>query len=891
MTFKVGDDSNGKGGFLLELYRKALCLHDDELYDYFLDHAVTLTQSQIGFFHFVSEDQQTIVLTTWNKQALKNCTASYATHYPIEQAGNWADCIRLKRPIVYNNFSTSPNQKGLPEGHVAIERLLSVPIVEDGIVRAIFGVGNKKTHYTNADVVQLDLLANELDKIVKQRQVETELREAKEKYHSLFANMFDGFAYCQMVSDKDGQPQDFICLEVNEAFERIMGTKKEKIIGKKATQVIPGIEKASPDLFNTLARVANTGKVEKIEFFLKQLNIWLSISVYSPQKGYFAAIFENVSQRKNAEEALRESEESLRRSQEMAHLGSWELNVEENKLKWSDEVYRIFGLKPQEFKATYEAFLDFVHPNDRAAVDNAYIHSLKIGEDNYEIEHRIIRKDTNAVRFVHEKCSHIRDESGQVIRSIGMVQDITERKKTEQALRESEEKLQLKLDSVLSPGVELEEQELANIIDVASLQKTMDYLYNVTNMGFALIDLKGNVLVGTGWQDICTQFHRIHPQTLNNCIESDIELSSELKQGEVRLYKCKNNMVDVVTPLFIGGKHVGNVFFGQFFFEGEEVDRNVFVTQAEKYGFDKKEYLAAFDRIPRFSREKISKLMVFYAKLSEIISKLSYSNLKLAKLLSTQKELQLKLEDKAAEVEEYASQMEELAENRAKQLKDSERLAAIGQTAGMVGHDIRNPLQAITGELYLERLEVESLPQSSAKQNIRESIESIEENLVYINKIVADLQDFARPLNPKKEQVEVNASIKEALAMVPIPPNIQAEIVSQEKELQIIADSTMIKRVLVNLIQNAVQAMPKGGTLTISLALNGNTLKIDVQDTGEGIPKEIQAKLFTPLMTTKSKGQGFGLAVVKRVTEAMKGTVTFQSENGKGSKFTLKFPI
>jgi signal transduction histidine kinase/PAS domain-containing protein len=469
-------------------------------------------------------------------------------------------------------------------------------------------------------------------------------------------------------------------------------------------------------------------------------------------------------------------------------------------------------------------------------------------------------------------------------------EEITEREATEEALKESEERLQLKLDSVLSPDVELGEEDLANIIDVPSLQATMNYLYDVTKMGFALIDLKGNVLVGTGWQDICTQFHRVNPQTCQNCIESDIELSGQLKKGEIRLYKCKNNMVDVVTPLFMGDKHVGNVFFGQFFFNNETVDSDVFAAQAERYGFDKEAYLSAFDRIPRFSREKIQDLMVFYSRFAEMISKISYSNLKLAKSLSNQKELQQKLEDKAAEVEEYASQMEELAEERARQLKDAERLSAIGATAGMVGHDIRNPLQAIISELYLEKMEVDSLPRGEAKENLIESIRGIEENLFYINKIVADLQDFARPLNPREEQVEVEATIRDALTMVTIPDKVKVSLAVSNNLPPITADSTMIKRILVNLMQNGVQAMPNGGTLTISAQSKESYIRIDVEDAGEGIPQEVQGKLFTPLMTTKSKGQGFGLVVVKRLTEAMNGTVTFESEQGKGTRFTLEFP-
>ncbi len=469
--------------------------------------------------------------------------------------------------------------------------------------------------------------------------------------------------------------------------------------------------------------------------------------------------------------------------------------------------------------------------------------------------------------------------------------EIAEREVMSEALRETGEQLQMKLDSVLSPDVEIGEQELANIIDVIALQSIMDNLHSVTNMGFALIDLKGKVLVGTGWQDICTKFHRANPETCKNCVESDLELSSGVKQGEIRLYKCKNNLWDVVTPLVIGGKHVANVFFGQFFFKDEKVDRNLFKAQAEKYEFVQEDYLAAFDRVPKFSREKIENLMTFYSKWSDLISKLSYSNLKLAKSLANQTELQVKLEDKAAEVEEYACSMEALAEERAKKLKDVERLATIGQTAGMVGHDIRNPLQAITSELFLAKSDISVLPNGEQKSNLNESIDSIEKNVFYINKIVADLQDFARPLIPKRETVNVGGSIKESLAMVAIPENIQIKLSNVESLPPLTADSTMLKRILTNLIQNAVQAMPNGGKVTVGAIRENRIVKIIVEDTGEGIPEEAKAKLFTPLFTTKSKGQGFGLAVVKRLVEAQDGEIFFESEQGRGTKFIVQFPF
>jgi len=145
----------------------------------------------------------------------------------------------------------------------------------------------------------------------------------------------------------------------------------------------------------------------------------------------------DVSNVKRAEAALRSSEHRLNRAQQIAHLGSWELDLVSGQLTWSDEVYRLFGLQPQEFGATYEAFLEHVYPDDRAAVDEAYTGSLRENRDAYELEHRLVRADTGEVRLVHERCEHVRDATGNLLRSEGMVHDITDRKRAEQALAQS----------------------------------------------------------------------------------------------------------------------------------------------------------------------------------------------------------------------------------------------------------------------------------------------------------------------------------------------------------------------------------------------------------------------------------------------------------------------
>ena len=224
------------------------------------------------------------------------------------------------------------------------------------------------------------------------------------------------------------------------------------------------------------------------------------------------------------------------------------------------------------------------------------------------------------------------------------------------------------------------------------------------------------------------------------------------------------------------------------------------------------------------------------------------------------------------------------------ELRKYQRLANIGEAAGMVGHDIRNPLQAITSDLYLINDELKGVPQGESRKAMEESLDSIGQNIVYIDKIVSDLQDYTRTIKPNIQEINLNDLANMILAKTNIPKNIQTQI-NVDPNLILGADSAYLRRVLTNLIINAIQAMPNGGKLTVRATVNGGNVSIDIEDTGVGIPDRVKPNLFKPLFTTKSKGQGLGLAVVKRLVEGLDGKVSFVSQEGNGTKFTIELPL
>lgn len=170
---------------------------------------------------------------------------------------------------------------------------------------------------------------------------------------------------------------------------------------------------------------------------------------------------------------------------------------------------------------------------------------------------------------------------------------------------------------------------LGEVIDVELLQNIMDSFYELTGILVAILDMNGNIIVQNGWQDICINFHRVNPAACQNCLESDYEITRGIAAGEYREYKCKNNLWDVATPIYIENQRMGHLYLGQFFYQDEPIDYEYFRKQAQSFGFDEVAYLDALSRVPRYTHRQVEMAMKFYSQMASYISQLSYTNIKI----------------------------------------------------------------------------------------------------------------------------------------------------------------------------------------------------------------------------------------------------------------------
>ena len=281
-----------------------------EVLDVALEEAIALTNSKIGYVYHYDETKKEFTLNTWSREVMKQCTiAEPQTVYHLDKTGIWGEAVRQARPIIVNDFqATHPLKKGYPDGHAPLSKYMTVPTFFDDRIVGVVGVANKETDYDTSDVRQLTLLMDSVWKILKLMRAEEALRAGEQRYRNLFESMAEGFALCEMIYDKAGKPIDFRYLVVNPAFAKLTGLPVEQVVGRTVKYVIPGIE---PFWIESYDRVVQTGQSERFDNPVAELGKEFEVYAWRSDVGRFAVVFNDVTERKNLEGALRRSRDEL----------------------------------------------------------------------------------------------------------------------------------------------------------------------------------------------------------------------------------------------------------------------------------------------------------------------------------------------------------------------------------------------------------------------------------------------------------------------------------------------------------------------------------------------------------------------------------------------------
>jgi PAS domain S-box-containing protein len=782
-------------------------------------------------------------------------------------------------------------------------------------------------------VLQRDLQGNVLRSesifrdITERKKVEMKLRESEEKYRNLAENSKDVIA----VVDFKGN-----VLFANKAAERLTGYTLQEGKGMNIRVVTPKRLWLKSIAMLLKARVGQA--IPYFEYELKKKDGTL-IPVETGGQAIFKdgkpvavqIITRDITERKKAEEALRDSEEKHRVISGITAdvvFSCVKVDEEGFAIDWmAGATEKIFGYSAKEIKDK-GCWKFTVQPQDLPTFEEK-VTGLKPGQSSV-CELRITHKH-GSTRWIKVSSQVKKDSSNPTNhRLFGACRDITERKKAEEELRETKNYLDNLLNYANAPIIVWDNENKISLFNNAFealtgykkesvLGRNIDVLFPPLQKEEILQTIE-KATKGEKWQSVEVPIlckgkeTRIALWNSANITDKDGNIVTTIAQGQDITERKKmedelkqeRDKLEAVTEnigagLIIISKDYHTLWANEFIrrYKGDAEGKLCYATLntldnvCPDCGVKKVFENGATIDAHEYSSTDINGKPYWVELIATPIKDKDgnvIAALELAVDITEKKRMQSELAEYSQNLEKLvAKRTEELEQTQAKLVK-SERLAAIGELAAMVGHDLRNPLQAIDNATYYLKNECARMSSSAIPPKAKEMLHVIGDSVNYADKIVRDLSDFSATKKPSLKRIDINMLVKETLSQAEAPRNVEINTeLSQLPEIEV--DEDQMKRVFLNLIANGIQAMENGGTLTVSTRKAEGFVEISFKDTGVGIPQDNMDKMFSPFFTTKATGMGVGLAICKKIVESHDGTIHVESEVGKRTTFTIKLPI
>jgi PAS domain S-box-containing protein len=779
--------------------------------------------------------------------------------------------------------------------------------------------------------------------ITERKKSEEALKESEEKFRNLSEespNMIFIYKHGRVVY-------------ANKKCEDLMGYTKEEFYAPTFNFLSIIAPESRKKLNMSYAKHKGGEEVDPYEYTLvtkagKRINAVITSKLIRYEgETSILGIITDITERKRAEKALKESEERAKAIIVNAPIGIATSSPDKHFLSANEAFCKILGYTEAELRKL--TFKDITHPSDlKESVSR--MKQLEEGKlSSFKQEKRYLKKDGSMI-YGKIMVSAVQDQAGKPSLFIAELEDITEQKKAEQNLSKSEKKYRRLFEELKKAEKQLlEERDRAqNYLDVASVillaLNTKGHITLLNRKGCEVLKCRAKNALGKNW------FDNFVPENVRGNVKQIFNLLIAgkagmpeynenyvlSKNGEMRLIAWHNTVLKNSSGQIIGTLSSGEDITEKKKIENDlKLERDKLEAVTENIGaglgiFSKdfrilwankllkqlngecegKKCYSTFNKLrdvcPDCGVKKVFETGVLldvheYSNLDDkgnrfwielIVTPIKdekgniTSALELAVNITERKLMQNKLA-------EYSQKLEKLVEKRTKQLRQtqaklvkSERLAAIGELAAMVGHDLRNPLTGIKGAAYY----LNSKYRGEISNVGKAMLTTIDECIEHSNKIINDLLDYSRDLKLELSETTPKALLARSLAMLKVPKKVKVINKTGDKPA-VTVDAARMTRVLLNILQNAVDAMPDGGTLTLASKTVKGNLQISIADTGTGMSKKTIAKLWTPLFTTKAKGMGFGLSICKRIVEAHKGEISVKSKIGKGSTFTVTIPL